>query len=251
MQTSGIRIMNNDLRSWPRHMIEATAFARNGDSTSTYRITNLSAGGALLADADGAEMTSNRDLHLALNLPDLQSIEVAGRVVRTLVDDNGRKKYGIAFRDVDPYTEDLIHNFLLSKLESPKKTRPFVLVVNDSVEIRRTLERELRAIGVPALLTAMPLDAMRLLTNKEVHVDLAIVDCFLGPEDGMLLLKYMEKEFPNVQRILTSEQQHVCQLDLALSFGRAHATLVRPWDSEQLSQLIRLAGEQKKQGYSC
>lgn len=241
--------MNNDLRSWPRHTIEATALAINGDTTNTYRIANLSAGGALLSE--GREMASGRDLHLALNLPELQPIEVDGKVVRTLIDDDGRKSYGIAFRDLDPYTEDLIHNMLLSKLESQRRAKPYVLVVNDNVEVRRTFEREFRVMDARTLLTATPLEAMRLLCNKKINIDIAIVDSFLGPEDGMLLLKYIEKEYPDIQRVLTSEPEHRHQLDLALTFGRAHAAFARPWNSEQLSQLIRLAREQKNTGYVC
>jgi len=226
--------MFDDLRSWPRNFLNATASSGNGQSI--YRISNLSAGGALISG--GEEMAIDSQCCLVLNLPDLQPIKVIGRIVRTLLDAHGHKSYGVAFHGLDADTEDLIHNFVLSQLEQQYRKAPLVLVVDDSVNTRRALERDLRSLGVSTLLAAMPLDAVRLLCNQEIHVDLAMVDLSLGPADGLHLLKHMEETYPNIRRVLISGRQRTCQLELAVAFGHAHAILPKPWNREQLSEVI-------------
>ena len=229
--------MFNDVRSWPRNFINTTAsVTRKDGSISTCRMRNLSAGGVLLSC--GEDLAAGCDYHVVLNLPGLQPIEVNGRLVRIQTDPHGHNSYGIAFQNVDPDTEDRIHNFLLLQLEHRYNQTPFALVVDDCVNTRRALERDLRAIGVSTVLAAMPLDALRILSDQNLAINLAIVDLKLGPADGVQLLKYLEKQHPTVRRVLISGQQRTCQLELAVKFGHAHAVLPKPWKRDHLKEVI-------------
>lgn len=225
------------LRTRPRAAIAATAYAvRNGNILSLYKVDNLSAGGVLLSD--GPTMVPGTDYRLILNLPDARPVALTGRVVRQYVDANGNTGYGIVFQDTDPDIEDFIHNVILSDLETQQGPTPSVLVVDDCANIRHALERELHALGMRTVLATMPLDALRLLHDKEIKIEIAIVDLFLGPADGFQLLKYLEKEYPEIRRVLISGQARNCQLDLAVSSGHVHAVLPKPWDCEHLAGVI-------------
>ncbi len=229
--------LQSGLRAWARAAIPATAHAVRDDKIlSSYRVENLSAGGALLSGDPPLVLES--EYRLILNLPDSRPIALTGRVVRQHVDANGKKGYGIAFQGTDADTEDYIHNVILSHLENQPEPTPSILVVDDCANVRHAIKRELRSLGMSVVLAAMPLDALRLLLDKGIQIEVAIVDLFLGSADGFQLLKYLETEHPHIRRILISGHPRACQLDLAVSTGHAHAVLPKPWDREQIARAI-------------
>ncbi len=175
---------------------------------------------------------------LVLELPGSRPLPLTGRVMRRQDNTHGDYCYGIAFSDVDAAVEDQLQDLVLSRLEQQHCNLPKVLVVDDSVVARKALSQELQGLGLSPLLAPMPLDALRLLLNKEVQIDIAIVDLYLGPADGYQLLKYMAKTFPAIRRILISGRCRLSQLELALSAGYAHAILPKPWGREQILHAI-------------
>ena len=115
-----------------------------------------------------------------------------------------------------------------------------VLVVDDSPEVLRSLGRAILATGHPVVSTTDSATALRCLADPESSVGIAIVDLFIGEEDGLDLLARLAADHPRVRRVLMSGQVRGCQLDLALSRGLAHAVLSKPWDRQQLIRAAEL-----------
>jgi CheY-like chemotaxis protein len=224
------------LRSHPRTTIPTTAYAIKDGRILPYKGDNLSAGGALLSDGPPLEVES--EYRLILCLPDSVPIALRCRVVRLHLDAHKQTAYGVAFRRGDAKSEDYLHHLVLSHLKNQKVPMPSVLVVDDCANARRAIKRELRSLGMTAVLAPMPLDAVRLLRDETLHIQVAIVDLHLGPADGFQLLKYLDKEYQHIRRILISGESRSGQLELAVSTGHAHAVLPKPWDREHIAKAL-------------
>jgi DNA-binding NtrC family response regulator len=162
--------------------------------------------------------------------------------VRIRADSDGNIGYGVAFEGIQTDAEDYIHDVILSYLEQQQECPTSVLVVDDCANIRRAIKTELRSQRMGVLLAAMPLDAIRLLQDSDNRISVVIVDMFLGPADGITLLKYIECEYPHIRRILISGRSRADQLDLAVHTGRAHAVLTKPWGQGQIIKAISRLG---------
>jgi ActR/RegA family two-component response regulator len=113
-----------------------------------------------------------------------------------------------------------------------------VLIVDDSIEIRHALSRDLSNLGYKPLTAATHKQALRYLEDSENNVATAIVDLVLGHEDGLALLEDLSTRWPNMRRILMSGYVLPVTLDLVRSCGRAHAVMAKPWNSESLKKAV-------------
>lgn len=121
-------------------------------------------------------------------------------------------------------------------IEPPPETS--VLLVDDNDKVLRALQRDLRALGRRSLAVADPVAAVMALLDPGVRVTAAVVDLFLGADDGLDLLRFMEKWLPGVRRVLISGRARSPQLDLARACGRAHAILSKPWSRSALATAL-------------
>jgi ActR/RegA family two-component response regulator len=137
----------------------------------------------------------------------------------------------ILFNTVSKFTSN-------SEMLSAKMDAGTVLIVDDSIEIRQALSRDLSSLGYKPLTAATHKQALRYLEDGEDDVRIAIVDLVLGREDGLALLEVLAERWPNMRRILMSGYVLPVTLDLVRSCGRAHAVMSKPWNRESLAQII-------------
>jgi CheY-like chemotaxis protein len=105
--------------------------------------------------------------------------------------------------------------------------------------MRRALARDVQSLGHNAVATATSLEASWALQQRRLpSIQAAVVDLFLGGEDGTHLLAFLADQYPSVRRVLLSGAVRSCQLELALASGRAHAVLEKPWSMEGLALAI-------------
>jgi CheY-like chemotaxis protein len=178
-------------------------------------------------------------IRLLLKLPDLPAIRIKARVVRQEKLPTGETSVALVFVHTPMWAEDMIHQAVVSSLECrATEEGPLVLVVDDCPAIRKALARQLGALQHQVLLAATPLDAMHTLEEACASPAAALVDLFLGADDGLEILTYLAEEYPEARRILMSGQIRPAQLELALASGRAHAVLHKPWDQVQLCEAL-------------
>jgi CheY-like chemotaxis protein len=221
---------SDDRRGTVRASVTATAYLVIEERLQgPYRIENLSAGGVLLGEA--VSLNSASEVRLLLVLPKRDLLSMRARLARS-----GRDKTALAFVNLAADAEDRIHEAVLSNLE--QAFGPGVLVVDSSREVRRRLAGELSQLGCRVRLSATPLEAVRLIEDLDLMLDVVMVDLFFGGADGSALLELAAKERPGIRRVLMSGDVRPDQLRLALLQGKADAVLAKPWNSASLMDTV-------------
>lgn len=226
-------------RRYPRSRgVVATAVVlAEGTYAGAFVVEDLSAGGALLIGDPRLER--GKHVKVLLQLEGRRHITLSAEVVRHQVRESGDHLFAVAFRNVEAAAEGWIQGAVLSALKrchaSPEAS---VLVVDDSPEIHRALERDLHALGVEMVAAATPLDAVRHLQDPEVQIKVALVDLYLGRTDGLDVLALLADDYPGIHRVLMSGRVRPCQLELALLSGRAHEILPKPWERQTLANIL-------------
>lgn len=225
-------------RANPRIQIPAaTSVIMHDIVVGKCHIKNLSAGGALLIGDFDIPVRS--DIMLVLELSAYSSITLSARVTRTEKRPDGCTVTGVSFCNMGLDTEALLYDIILSHLSQKlEQLRPTVLVVDDCAEVRNALRRDLKALNRPVALAPMTLDAIRMLQDRSLSIDVAIVDLMLGVEDGMELLRYLKSHYPEIKRVLISGHVRPSQLELAQCIGNADLVLTKPWSREQIAAIL-------------
>lgn len=228
----------HERRSRPRTEVPASAvLLAGGRSSGRYVVENLSAGGALLL-GEGRLRPGER-VTMLLQLSGLKPIRLHAEVVRQEGGEAGAARLAVAFRHLAPSVEDVIHRVVLATLEHLTEVSvPHVLVIDDAPQVCRALERDLHALGRRAVSAATLEEAVTSLSGGERHIDAALVDLRLGQADGLELLAFLADRRPDVRRILMSGNLRPCQLELAVTSGRAHAVLDKPWSRADLRRVL-------------
>jgi two-component system cell cycle sensor histidine kinase/response regulator CckA len=146
----------------------------------------------------------------------------------------------LTFQGLSPEAEDLIQDLVLEHLQQASALRaPSVLVVDGSPEARQTLAQAIQALGQHVVTAASPLEALQILADDDQSLRVALVELFLGQNDGLDLLCYLEQVRPRMRRVLMSGQVRPCQLRLALRHHRIHAVLSKPWTQAALVEALQ------------
>jgi CheY-like chemotaxis protein len=234
MSASG-RHDKTERRGKPRAQVPARAhvFIQNRIH-GHYGVGNLSASGALLVG--DAPLDIGRDVRLVLHLGERRSLSIYAHVVRSEQAPRGPHAFAVTFRNLTAAIEDQLQRMVLARLESESSLGPpAVLVVDDSQEVCQTLARDLEALGRAAVAATTVAEAKDRLAATEARFYAALVDLMLGESDGAELLSFLADERPEVRRILMSGHVRASQLDLAVTSGRAHAVLHKPWQRDALA----------------
>lgn len=117
---------------------------------------------------------------------------------------------------------------------------PALLLLDDSELVQRALRRELESLGHRVFVAGTVQEAIEVIEDELIET--AVVDLFLGPEDGLDFLRYLEMQHPGVKRVLISGETRPCQLRLAEFAGRVEAVLSKPWER---ASLVRAVGEKE------
>lgn len=104
-------------RKWPRAYFSAKAhvFHKN-NPTKILSVNNLSAGGALLVG--DADLLIGDKIRLTIDIPEFSLLKLNARVLQARTTVQGEPAFRIAFYNIDPSTEDVIHNAVLARLEA-------------------------------------------------------------------------------------------------------------------------------------
>lgn len=114
-----------------------------------------------------------------------------------------------------------------------------ILVIDDQEPIRRILRRALENDGHVVFEASDGEMGMRLLRVEPA--ELVITDIFMPGQDGILTLRQIRKEFPNVKVIAMSGGDATGQLDLregAEALG-AVRSLPKPFTAREVQALVR------------
>lgn len=226
-------------RNYERIELAAMAHVITGDRClGPFLVENVSGGGALLVGDPKIDIGDH--VILLMHIPGGKPIRIGAEIVRCQRDPHGEAGFAISFRNSNPDAQDELQDAVLAKLERRKSGPvPTVLIVDDSHESREALERELQALGRETIAVATPLDAVQWLQLSGVQFEAVFVDT-LHPSTagGIDMLAFLSEEYPEVHRVLMSSGARRSQLMLAVTQGRAHAVLQKPFHKDTIQHAL-------------
>jgi CheY-like chemotaxis protein len=196
-----------------------------------YVVEDLSASGALLSG--GPDLAVGRWVALALHVAGVHLVDLRAEVIRHAT----TRGMAVAFRGVPALDEDMIQQAVLGALEAYRRGEcpsRYVLVVDDSERVCKSLAGELSALGHHVACAWTLEQAKAKINDPYVRFDIAIVDLSVSWVDGLDLLRQVAATHPGVHRVLMSGRTSHDQLKLAQVMGRADVILPKPWTRRTL-----------------
>ena len=208
---------------------------RDQRSLGSYRVLNLSRGGALLV----GRAPSNRsdDLDVLVRLSTGRVVRAGAVVLREeSVDD--ASVFAIEFSRISDEDRAAIDSLVLTAVEDERD--PTALVVTSGPELGQQLRRRLAGLGHRAFGVGSVADAMRLL-DAPAAVSVVLIDLGLAPADVQTALEYLADKHPTIRRILVAAEADAPPPPRSLKNGArpADAVVPSPWSTEQLARALK------------
>ncbi len=118
-----------------------------------------------------------------------------------------------------------------------------ILLVDDSPNVLRSLERSLKSKGYDIFTAMSGQDAMYTLQQNDI--DLIISDERMPGVVGSDLLKAVKMKYPKVIRILLTGSTDVETIKNAVNKGEVFRFFTKPWDDFELSIAVRQGLQQR------
>ncbi|WP_316677714.1 HD domain-containing phosphohydrolase [uncultured Tolumonas sp.] len=120
---------------------------------------------------------------------------------------------------------------------------PFtILLVDDEINILRSLHRLLRPEGYRILTAESGAAALSLMSSEPV--DLVISDMRMPEMDGAVFLAKVRQEWPDTIRLLLTGHADMAQTVAAINQGEIYRFIAKPWNDQELQIIVRQALEQ-------
>jgi len=114
-----------------------------------------------------------------------------------------------------------------------------LLLLDDEENVLRALARVLRRDGYKVLMATRAQDAFALLAKHDVQV--IISDQRMPEMSGTEFLSRVKKMYPDTVRIVLSGYTDLKSVTDAINEGAIYRFLTKPWDDEQLRQVVAQA----------
>lgn len=115
--------------------------------------------------------------------------------------------------------------------------KPSVLIVDDEVNILRSIRRTLHKMDIELLIADAPEKALEILSKRKV--DVVLSDMKMPNMNGAQLLAKVAEQQPNSFRIILSGYADVESMLAAINHGKVHRYLNKPWGNEELLGVIQ------------
>jgi len=113
---------------------------------------------------------------------------------------------------------------------------PSVLIVDDESNILRSIRRVLHKMEIELILVDSPEKALAVIAERQI--DVVISDMKMPNISGAELLTQVAEKQPNTFRVVLSGYADVESILAAINKGRVHRYLYKPWQNEQLIEVI-------------
>src|SRR5262249_51379796 len=134
-----------------------------------YRVTNLSAGGALIVGRPQVEIGERIDLQLMISKE--RALELHATVVRIEHESKDVAGIALAFRELSARDRQTLEKLVEFSLESSRaRGQSYVLVVDGEEEMREAMQRDLSALGRRAASAGFFLNALRWLQDPAARI---------------------------------------------------------------------------------
>jgi CheY-like chemotaxis protein len=223
-----------DQRRSPRGPVSATVvLLARGKPLGSYRVLNLSKGGALLVGR--APEGSSPELEALVRLSTGRTVRARARVARQEGIEEATV-FALAFSRMAPADQKVIGRVVLTALADARDAT--ALIVAAVPEDWQVLRRELGSLDHPSFVVSTRQDALRFLEAPNV-LALALVDLGLPAGDVQQVLSELAKRHPHVRRVALAPPGPARSKARTRVPPLAQATLPSPWSHESLVAALR------------
>jgi len=113
------------------------------------------------------------------------------------------------------------------------------MCVDDEPHVLLALSKLLERSGFRVETAPNGPEGLKKLEGIEPQV--VVSDYRMGEMDGVSFLQHVKKQYPGIQRIMLTGYAEMDVVEKAINQGEVHHFLTKPWDNEQLVELIRSA----------
>lgn len=153
--------------------------------------------------------------------------------------------------DLGQFIDRVIHHRELSTFDSnPSKDEQVVsnldvssilhrvLVVDDSLVVRKVMQRDIEGIGLDVVLAVDGMDALDVLTEEQV--DVALIDLEMPKLNGYEIIVKLREDpaFENLPIIVITSRSGELHRERAIGLG-ADEYITKPYDIEELHEMMR------------
>lgn len=117
-----------------------------------------------------------------------------------------------------------------------------ILFLDDEQPILNALRRVLRKEGYEISLCTDPDDALRMI--REASIEIVVSDHLMPGMTGTEFFALASRLHPHVHRIMLTGQADMDVAIRCINEGHVHRFLTKPWDDDQLKQVLREASRQ-------
>jgi response regulator RpfG family c-di-GMP phosphodiesterase len=119
-----------------------------------------------------------------------------------------------------------------------------ILCVDDEEQVLNSLERTLRLKNYAVFTASGGARGLEILGQE--HVDVVIADQRMPGMTGSEFLRIVKEKYPNTVRIMLSGYSDFESLTKAINEGEIFRFVSKPWEMEELFEIIELALKQNK-----
>ena len=114
-----------------------------------------------------------------------------------------------------------------------------LLIVDDEEKIINALKRVLRKESFKCFFALSGKEALSIIDNNEIHVILSDLD--MPGMDGMVLLKKIRKNHPDLIRLILSGRSDSQTVLTAVNDGNILRYIIKPWNDKELISILKQA----------
>jgi CheY-like chemotaxis protein len=230
--------VGKEKRRGPRGPVSATAVLLRGEQhLGSFRVLNLSAGGALLVGRPpDAPASAPEDFEVLVRLSTGRTVRAHATIVREDSIDEA-SVFALAFGKIAQDDNDAIHNVVLTALEDARDAT--ALIVAGAPEAWHLLRRELSGLGHPSFVVSTREDALRFVDAPNL-LTVALVDLALHAKDVDDVLTTLAAKHPHIRRIVMAtpakSPRHAAVPPATPPL--AHDVLANPWTRDSLGRVL-------------
>ena len=116
-----------------------------------------------------------------------------------------------------------------------------VLCVDDEPNILSSLRRMFSLAGLSVDIAASGAEALKMLAHQEFH--LVLSDMLMPEMNGAELLAQVRAQYPKIMRLMLTGTIELTDAMSAVSQGKVHQCLTKPWVDDELISAVKLALE--------
>jgi len=120
----------------------------------------------------------------------------------------------------------------------PMQNRTVLFVDDDRITLK-ALERVMQAEPYRSRFAQSGSQALDIMEQETV--DVVVTDLMMPEMDGMMLLDWVQAEYPHVIRVVLSALSDTDTILEAINNGSVYRYIVKPWNREELKITVRQA----------